>query len=51
MINYILGFATATILLMSLRWFLYRVNKYALDIELRKLEDEELLKQYKDGRE
>lgn len=44
-----IGLLTGWVSLMTLRWVLYRLNKTAMDIELRKQEDEELLKQYKDG--
>lgn len=49
MINFGLGIITGWVSLMILRWVLYRINKTAMDIELRKLEDAELLKQYKEN--
>ena len=47
MILFISGLVTGWISLMALRMLLYRINKIALDAELTRLEDEELLKQYK----
>lgn len=49
MINFGLGIITGWVSLMILRWVLYRINKTAMDIELRNLEDAELLKQYKEN--
>ena len=49
MINFGLGFIAGWLSLMILRWVLYRINKTAMDIELKNLEDAELLKQYKDN--
>lgn len=49
MINFGLGLITGWLSLMLLRWVLYRLNKKALDIELKNLEDEQLLKQYKEN--
>ena len=47
MILFISGLVTGWVSLMALRTILYRTNKIALDAELTRLEDEELLKQYK----
>jgi hypothetical protein len=44
-----MGIIIGWLSLMALRVILYRANKMALDAELRRLEDEEILKQYKDG--
>ena len=49
MINFGLGFIAGWLSLMILRWVLYRINKTAMDIQLKNLEDAELLKQYKDN--
>lgn len=44
-----LGIVIGWASLMILRWVLYRINKTAMDIQLKNLEDAELLKQYKDN--
>ena len=44
-----LGFITGVAFMSGLRWVLYRLNKAALDIELKRLEDEQLLNQYKEN--
>ena len=47
--TFTIGLVTGWVSLMALRWVLYRINKTAVDIHAKNLEDAELLKQYKDN--
>jgi hypothetical protein len=47
--SYVIGFIIGVIFMMVLRTILYRINKIAWEARMRQMEDEELLKQYKEN--
>ena len=51
MIYGLIGFVIGVVSMMVLRTLLYRMNKIAYDAHVKRLEDEELLKQYKENAE
>lgn len=47
--SYVIGFIVGVVFMMILRTILYRINKIAWEGRMRQMEDEELLKGYKEN--